>query len=528
MGRKKISISKITDERNKQVTFTKRKFGLMKKAYELSVLCECEIVIIIFNSNNKLFQYANSNVDNILLKYTEHGEPSETKTNADIVDCLNRKGDKGGYEEDDDSANEANYESLKSHVPHDHEPNNSFDSCVQNQNLNSQGSSSILANTLNSYNSCNNSNNSSMPLRNPIGMGSQNDLYPQQLNGSFIQQQQQQLQYQFIQNPSKSNAYSGSSSFGLHSANASQTLNNSNYHQLTQQLLLQQQHNQTKIYPTQQQQQITPIASSYQHQNGQQLKFPFNRNNSENNNYFNGTTNPTFNKPSLSYISTIGDFPNTGNMINSNSNPFPNLPFNWQGSNSNQSVSPPSLTQLTSNFSNHQLYQQSNTTEMAHPMLNGLYHLDVANSNSHSPTAQYANAHSLPSSSASSQSSSSSIQTSPKTNEHSSSQSQPQQEKSVSPKCTIDPETEHVSTTCPTSPSSPSHFQLTNQTNLVSALRAVISGTTTPKKTLPNVASNTIKKKRKRKNSEHIDGWREFESEISDEENPNLSKSNVS
>ena len=39
-----------------QVTFTKRKFGLMKKAYELSVLCECEIALIIFNSNNKLHQ----------------------------------------------------------------------------------------------------------------------------------------------------------------------------------------------------------------------------------------------------------------------------------------------------------------------------------------------------------------------------------------------------------------------------------------------------------------------------------------
>lgn len=71
---------------NLKVTFTKRKFGLMKKAYELSVLCECEIVIIIFNSNNKLFQYASSNVDSILLKYTEHNEPNETKTNADILE----------------------------------------------------------------------------------------------------------------------------------------------------------------------------------------------------------------------------------------------------------------------------------------------------------------------------------------------------------------------------------------------------------------------------------------------------------
>ena len=39
-----------------KVTFTKRKFGLMKKAYELSVLCDCEIALIVFNSTNKLFQ----------------------------------------------------------------------------------------------------------------------------------------------------------------------------------------------------------------------------------------------------------------------------------------------------------------------------------------------------------------------------------------------------------------------------------------------------------------------------------------
>ena len=55
MGRKKINIARISDERNRQVTFTKRKFGLMKKAYELSVLCDCEIAVIIFNSHNKVF-----------------------------------------------------------------------------------------------------------------------------------------------------------------------------------------------------------------------------------------------------------------------------------------------------------------------------------------------------------------------------------------------------------------------------------------------------------------------------------------
>lgn len=95
MGRKKIQISRITDERNRQVTFTKRKFGLMKKAYELSVLCDCEIALIIFNSTNKLFQYASTDMDKVLLKYTEYNEPHESRTNSDIVEALNKKEHKG-------------------------------------------------------------------------------------------------------------------------------------------------------------------------------------------------------------------------------------------------------------------------------------------------------------------------------------------------------------------------------------------------------------------------------------------------
>ena len=69
-----------------QVTFTKRKFGLMKKAYELSVLCDCEIALIIFNHSNKLFQYASTDMDKVLLKYTEYNEPHESRTNADIIE----------------------------------------------------------------------------------------------------------------------------------------------------------------------------------------------------------------------------------------------------------------------------------------------------------------------------------------------------------------------------------------------------------------------------------------------------------
>ncbi|KAJ1987427.1 Myocyte-specific enhancer factor 2D [Coemansia spiralis] len=99
MGRKKIKIQMIKDERNRQVTFLKRKAGLLKKAYELSVLCDCEIAVIIFSSQNKLVQYASTNMDKVLMRYTDHGEPNESLTNAQCASMYGGDGD-----EDDEAA----------------------------------------------------------------------------------------------------------------------------------------------------------------------------------------------------------------------------------------------------------------------------------------------------------------------------------------------------------------------------------------------------------------------------------------
>lgn len=76
----------ISTDPPEQVTFNKRKFGVMKKAYELSVLCDCEIALIIFSSSNKLYQYASTDMDKVLLKYTEYNEPHESLTNKNIIE----------------------------------------------------------------------------------------------------------------------------------------------------------------------------------------------------------------------------------------------------------------------------------------------------------------------------------------------------------------------------------------------------------------------------------------------------------
>ena len=85
MGRKKIRIERIADERNRQVTFTKRKNGLMKKAMELSVLCDCQIALVIFNSNNKLFQYSSGDIEKVLARFkADTVGPHEKRNNKDL------------------------------------------------------------------------------------------------------------------------------------------------------------------------------------------------------------------------------------------------------------------------------------------------------------------------------------------------------------------------------------------------------------------------------------------------------------
>ncbi|XP_021764203.1 floral homeotic protein AGAMOUS-like isoform X1 [Chenopodium quinoa] len=59
MGRGKIEIKRIENTTNRQVTFCKRRNGLLKKAYELSVLCDAEVALIVFSSRGRLYEYAN-------------------------------------------------------------------------------------------------------------------------------------------------------------------------------------------------------------------------------------------------------------------------------------------------------------------------------------------------------------------------------------------------------------------------------------------------------------------------------------
>nr|QDF44721.1 AG2 [Cymbidium goeringii]QDF44724.1 AG2 [Cymbidium faberi] len=69
MGRGKIEIKRIENTTNRQVTFCKRRNGLLKKAYELSVLCDAEVALVIFSTRGRLYEYANNSVKATIEKY---------------------------------------------------------------------------------------------------------------------------------------------------------------------------------------------------------------------------------------------------------------------------------------------------------------------------------------------------------------------------------------------------------------------------------------------------------------------------
>ncbi|KAI3992029.1 hypothetical protein MKX01_014920 [Papaver californicum] len=74
MAREKIQIKKIDNTTARQVTFSKRRRGLFKKAEELSVLCDAEVALIIFSATGKLFQYSSSSMKDILERHNLHSK----------------------------------------------------------------------------------------------------------------------------------------------------------------------------------------------------------------------------------------------------------------------------------------------------------------------------------------------------------------------------------------------------------------------------------------------------------------------
>ncbi|PVH35840.1 hypothetical protein PAHAL_7G290300 [Panicum hallii] len=71
MGRGKVELKKIENPTNRQVTFSKRRMGLFKKANELAILCDAQIGVIIFSGSGRMYEYSSSpwRIANIFDRY---------------------------------------------------------------------------------------------------------------------------------------------------------------------------------------------------------------------------------------------------------------------------------------------------------------------------------------------------------------------------------------------------------------------------------------------------------------------------
>ena len=91
VGRRKINVQLIQNERHRAVTFAKRKGGLIKKAAELSILCDAEVAVVVASKNQKMTIYSSKPFEQIIKKYHSSRDWREITT-SDIYPFQDQHG----------------------------------------------------------------------------------------------------------------------------------------------------------------------------------------------------------------------------------------------------------------------------------------------------------------------------------------------------------------------------------------------------------------------------------------------------
>ncbi|RAL55004.1 hypothetical protein DM860_013700 [Cuscuta australis] len=94
MVRGRVELKRIENKINRQVTFAKRRNGLLKKAYELSVLCEAEVALIIFSNRGKLYEFcSSSSMLNTLERYQKcnYGAPDTNISTREALEISSQQ-----------------------------------------------------------------------------------------------------------------------------------------------------------------------------------------------------------------------------------------------------------------------------------------------------------------------------------------------------------------------------------------------------------------------------------------------------
>lgn len=86
-GRQKIKMMKMESESNLQVTFSKRRSGLFKKASELCTLCGAEVAIIVFSPGKKVFSFGHPSVETIIDRFLTPNPPQINSGTLQLIEA---------------------------------------------------------------------------------------------------------------------------------------------------------------------------------------------------------------------------------------------------------------------------------------------------------------------------------------------------------------------------------------------------------------------------------------------------------
>ncbi|GER38576.1 MADS-box family protein [Striga asiatica] len=92
MGRVKLKIQRLESLSSRQVTYGKRRAGILKKAQEISVLCDIDIILIMFSPTGKpsIFRGQRSNIDEMIAKYAQLTPKERAKRRLESLETLKR------------------------------------------------------------------------------------------------------------------------------------------------------------------------------------------------------------------------------------------------------------------------------------------------------------------------------------------------------------------------------------------------------------------------------------------------------
>ncbi|XP_022728029.1 agamous-like MADS-box protein AGL65 isoform X2 [Durio zibethinus] len=92
MGRVKLKIKRLESYSNRQVTYSKRRTGILKKAKELSILCDIDIVLLMFSPTGKptLFHGERSNIEEVIAKFAQLTPQERAKRKLESLEALKK------------------------------------------------------------------------------------------------------------------------------------------------------------------------------------------------------------------------------------------------------------------------------------------------------------------------------------------------------------------------------------------------------------------------------------------------------